>query len=50
MKATTVKRNRTRSYPNAARPEYYIHKIVDGLMMFLICAGLVTALAFVLTL
>lgn len=50
MKTAEVKKQRIRSYPNAARPQYYIDKLVNGVLMVAISLGLVTALAFLLTL
>lgn len=39
-----------RPYPNAAEPQYFIDRLVDGLLAVATCAGALTIVFFLITL
>lgn len=53
MKKRTVSRHcrmRPLPYPNAAEPQYFLNKFIDGLLGAATCAGTITILFFLMTL
>lgn len=42
-------RHYRRPYPNAADPQYYLNKVVDGLLSVATCMGCVTVFFFLVT-